>query len=53
VVGNRYRIEEVALTGPSGKVTIKGGSIHFQHGISQISLEEIQDILNFWNRIRE
>jgi hypothetical protein len=53
VVGNRYRIEEVTLTGPSGKVTIKGGSIHFQHGISEISLEEIQDVLSIWNRIRE
>jgi len=51
VVGKKYRIEEITLTGPSGKVTIKGGSIHFQYGISEISLEEIRDILDIWNRV--
>jgi len=53
IVGSKIRIEEITLTGPSGKVTIKGGSIHFQCGISKISLEEIRDVLNIWDRIRE
>jgi hypothetical protein len=53
VVGPKLRIEEITLIGPSGSISIKDGNIHFQYGISQISLEEIQDILNIWNRIRE
>lgn len=53
VVGSKLRIEEITLSGPSGKITIKGGDLHFPYGISQISLEEIQDILNIWNRIRD
>ena len=53
VVGPKLRIEEITLTGPSGKISIKDGNIRFQYGISQISLEEIQDILNIWSRIRE
>jgi hypothetical protein len=53
VVGKKYRIEEVTMVGPSGKVTIKGGSIRFQDAVLRISLEEIQDIMDIWNRIRE
>lgn len=53
VVGPKLRIEEITLTGPSGRISIKDGNIHFQYGISQISLEEVQDILNIWNRIRD
>jgi hypothetical protein len=53
IVGSKYRIEEVTLTGPSGRISIKDGNIHFQYGISKISLEEMQNILSIWNRIRE
>ena len=53
VVGPKLRIEEITLTGSLGRISIKDGNIHFQYGISQISLEEIQDILNIWNRIRD
>jgi len=53
IVGSKYRIEEVTMVGPSGKVTIKGGSIRFQDPVLRISLEEVQDIMDIWNRIRE
>ena len=53
VVGPKLRIEEITLTGQLGRISIKDGNIHFHDRISQISLEEVQDIMDIWNRIRD
>ena len=53
VVGPKFRIEEVTMVGPSGKISIMSGILRFQDPVSRISLEEVQDIMDIWNRIRE
>ena len=53
VVGAKIRIEEVTMVGPLGRISIRDGNIHFHDRISQISLEEVQDIMDIWNRVRE